>query len=390
MYVKRNPDNPKYYMIYYRYKDENGKQHNIVKKNTKDPKRKNKKYVLSLVNGVIKEKKEKYETSKQNEDISFQKLVSSFCNYSKSQKSTDTIKHYISDSKIYLYKFFDKTENIENIFVPRKINDFITYLSHQEIKLAKANKLVSLMRLITEYAFKRDYISADIYLKCKSNLVAIHHTEISDLENLNRDPKNKYTPFKDFYAAYITDNETPQYDKDMLYLLYFSGCRIGEFLGITIDRIQFIDEKATIIIDQQVAKNGVLISTLKNKNSKRTIVLTKEGTKILLQYMKSKYLKQEDKGRLFRYSRRTLERILKRFLKRNNLPMNTVHGFGRKSINEELYLNNVDDKGRMSYLGQKTVQVNYDSYIDKSKSLSAVSKALEKIEEENKKDVKND
>lgn len=391
MYTRKNPNNPNYYMVYAVIKTGKNKndKYYFSKSNVTDKRWKSKKYVESIAIKLVEQERQRPHSSRKNYDETiFKDFIREFLLNKKSKDAKDTVKHFESRIRIYVLNYFNEDEYVSEIFVPKRMTNFVNYISSLHIKRALANKILSIMRLMADFAISNEYINSDKYYKCKLNLTNIKKTALSQLEERDKADQNKYTPYKDLKAALANDTTTSQVDKDALILLYFSGCRIGEFLGITIDNISIKNDCAFIEIEKQLNKYGYLDYQLKTEKSYRTIQYPKDITKILLEYMKLKYLTFEDKDRLFYFSRKTLERMLKNFLKKNGLENNTVHGFGRKSINIEMYLHGVDDKSRMDFLGQETVQINYKNYLDGSNSLNRVNKAMENILMEEKNDNK--
>lgn len=112
------------------------------------------------------------------------------------------------------------------------------------------------------------------------------------------------------------------YDKVVFYTLYWSGMRIGEFLGLTINDLNF--QKNTITINKQYDTIGHKISTTKSSYSVRTITMPSSCMKIIEEYVKSlskpaEYLFQE-------LDVRTIRTRLKRLCERAGVHVITIHG----------------------------------------------------------------
>ena len=57
-----------------------------------------------------------------------------------------------------------------------------------------------------------------------------------------------------------------------------------------------------------------------------------------------------------------------------------MHGFGRKSINTELYKNGADSKTRSALLGQDSQAINEIHYVENNEAIEKAKQILKKIE----------
>lgn len=78
-------------------------------------------------------------------------------------------------------------------------------------------------------------------------------------------------------------------------------------------------------------------------------------------------------------TRTTIRRYLNKAFKKASVKHSTLHGFGRKSINTELYLVGADSETRATVLGQKNVKVNDENYVQTEEALKKAKNYLKDI-----------
>ena len=129
----------------------------------------------------------------------------------------------------------------------------------KEYKLSKSyiHKIRGLLFTMFEDAIENEVIKINTIKKVKN----IKQTEDSKVKRI------ELTPFKTEEINKILSVVTNQ-DKNMIALLFMTGLRIGECIGLTWDCIDF--ENRTITVKKQIV-NGELKNILKTSKSKRII-----------------------------------------------------------------------------------------------------------------------
>ena len=328
----------------------------------KNPNFKSKTYVNRLEPTIIEKKKaELFLTS--SKDIKLKELAKLFIEDYKLEHAESSTKQVNELLKNHILPVLNENTTCENCFT---INNMMrlrkSVIENKNIGNSHKSKIIRYTRMLTNFAKKVKAINSDTKDDCLSIL------ELPRNKIVLKEPQNKYTPLELFLNAVEQNNDIKKFDKNSLIIFYFLGCRIGEYLGITRNNFEYNkDSTSFIYINKQLDYKGKLINTLKTETSYKKIPLNDLCVSLLLENIKLKKIK--NKERIFNYSRTSFRRIVNKVLKDANLPHNTLHGLGRKSINTELYLAGADDKVRQTLLGQKDKIVNIENYIDNEKAL---------------------
>ena len=328
----------------------------------KNPNFKSKTYVKRLEPTIIEKKKaELFLTS--SKDIKLKELAKLFIEDYKLEHAESSTKQVNELLKNHILPVLNEDTTCENCFT---INNMMrlrkSVIENKNIGNSHKSKVIRYTRMLTNFAKKMKAINSDTKDDCLSIL------ELPRNKIVLKEPQNKYTPLELFLNAVEQNNDIKKFDKNSLIIFYFLGCRIGEYLGITRNNFEYNkDSTSFIYINKQLDYKGKLINTLKTETSYKKIPLNDLCVSLLLENIKLKKIK--NKERIFNYSRTSFRRIVNKVLKDANLPHNTLHGLGRKSINTELYLAGADDKVRQTLLGQKDKIVNIENYIDNEKAL---------------------
>ena len=328
----------------------------------KNPNFKSKTYVKRLEPTIIEKKKaELFLTS--SKDIKLKELAKLFIEDYKLEHAESSTKQVNELLKNHILPVLNEDTTCENCFT---INNMMrlrkSVIENKNIGNSHKSKVIRYTRMLTNFAKKVKAINSDTKDDCLSIL------ELPRNKIVLKEPQNKYTPLELFLNAVEQNNDIKKFDKNSLIIFYFLGCRIGEYLGITRNNFEYNkDSTSFIYINKQLDYKGKLTNTLKTETSYKKIPLNDLCVSLLLENIKLKKIK--NKERIFNYSRTSFRRIVNKVLKDANLPHNTLHGLGRKSINTELYLAGADDKVRQTLLGQKDKIVNIENYIDNEKAL---------------------
>ncbi len=139
-----------------------------------------------------------------------------------------------------------------------------------------------------------------------------------------------------------------------------------------------IISKISIGTERQRYQSGKVVPYLKNGMAFKYIYYYNEPAKILDYYLKHNKLDTNDF--LFDISRTEIRRRLTKAMKKTGVAYNTLHGFGRKSINTELYKRGADSKTRPTLLGQENENINEVHYVANSEAREKAKEYLKQIE----------
>ena len=302
------------------------------------------------------------------------KNISSFKIRYLNYKRTDYSETYLYtiDNKIDIYIIPSFNNLTENLFSLNFVERFRKLVQLKDYETKYKNSVLYILKDMINYARKINIINSEE----RDNLIEFVKPFKEVKINYYKPIRNRYTSYKDFLK--LITNIDDYNDKVLFRLLYFSGLRIGEFLGVQIKDIRFKKNIAYVhIYKQKLSMNGTITKRLKNLSSYKVIIYTHENCEILKEYISRNILKGEDF--LFDTYRVKIQRKLDRYLKKAKLKHNSLHGFGRKSINTELYKIGADSKVRATLLGQTSTQINEQNYIDKEVALKKAIRFLDDI-----------
>lgn len=132
----------------------------------------------------------------------------------------------------------------------------------------------------------------------------------------------KFWTLEDYknYKAFVKDKKINQEALVIIDLLYWTGMRIGEALGLT---GECFDSKNKSVVIKQNLYHGVL-QTPKTKKSIRTIALPERIWDEIMEY-KTHLYKYKDKDFLFNVTRDSVARVLKKANMEAGLPKIRIH-----------------------------------------------------------------
>ena len=355
----------------------------------KKPEFKNFQYVKEHYYEIVNKKKQELE-DKINQKKSKQKNIMEIAQ--KISNVDDLFEYYlkyrtgtIRESTRRNYQSIYKTD-----IYPQTKNDLNYFLSNECILLIKektmlkdiSNKQKRHIFFLTKELIKHARIEKMITSDEKDDLSYLLDTNFG--VEIRKESRNKYTPLEDAYKIFdVIGNE---HFREVFYLLYFSSLRIGEFLGIKVSDITFeLDDEGKIFAEikiqrqklKDVGKVGQVVPYLKNGMTSKYIYYFEEKALVLENYIIKNLLKPDDF--LIPDSRTTLKRVLDQACIDAKVEHNTLHGFGRKSINTELYKVGADSKTRSALLGQDSENINEVHYVENSEARNRAKEYLKKI-----------
>lgn len=351
----------------------------------KDEKFKTLKYVRDNYASIVNNKKDELEAiiqAKKNKDSTviiayksvntFDELIDSYFMYRSKEIKNATVQNYKmiikNDIKPYTKETIGSYLNRNAIISIR-----CAALAKDTANLQK-QRILYINEELIKFARKLKIIDSDT----KDDLLDL--LEIKFGVATMKESKNQFTSIQE--AEKVFEVAESEYWKDIFILLYYSTLRIGEFLGIKVSDITFKkdsngEEYAEIKIQRQRGKDSEIQDWLKNGMPYKYVYYYTERSTILKKYIEMFKLNEDDF--LIDETRTTIRRYLNKAFKKAGVKHNTLHGFARKSINTELYLAGADSKTRATLLGQKSVKVNDENYVQTEEALKKVKNYLKYI-----------
>ena len=356
MSIRKSKVNQKFYEIQGEFVFE-GQRIRYHKSSLKDKNFMSKKWCEEEEERIINQKKK--ELLLEDYEKNFRDLEDEYLIQLKTDGARErTIQNVSYRMKNYYDKFFKKESKIEVVFNERNVTRFKAWISEFDYKADYKNLILTNFTQLVNYATDKKYIS--------------YETERSLLKCLkkfkNNDKKEEihfYTPPED--AKKVWESASTLNMKNVIQLFYYSGCRISEFLAIQKKDVTFQkDEDGTLIAKVNISKQiftqeGGIVPYLKNSSSNRDIYYLNDVAEVLKEYIKRN--KYGNSDLLFNISKNSFRRELNKDFKKANVPHNTFHGFGRKSIATYLYLTTKDAKLPQILLGHKEVDMTLNTYV---------------------------
>lgn len=374
MSVFRNKDDKRYWEIKGIVKSK-GKVVRYSKRSIKDPRFKSKKYALQLDYDL--------------KNAAYKKLEGTFietptlnyvCEEFIKSKSNDVSPRYLDFLKKtvienYIFKFFDKNNIVTKEFTETKCINFRNFISKNPYSTSFKNKILARMIDIIVFTRTLKIINSDT----KDDLIyTLSPLKQSSSEIRNQSTKNKYTSLVD--AKKVWQNAKPPFDF-IFEFFYFSGCRIGEFLGLKVEDFHFEDNSSYFEIKRQEEREkGVTTDNLKTASSYRKVIILNSLKNKILNYIKAYNISKNDF--LIPFSRTEFRRQLDKAFIRANVEHNTLHGFGRKSISTEIYKLTNDAKISQKYLGHKEVDMTLNTYVDNDEGDEKLIRILDEMDKQ--------
>lgn len=222
---------------------------------------------------------------------------------------------------VYLYPYF-KGKLIKDVFTPSVIRDWYEMLvKNKNYSDNKKSKVITRVKDILKFAYNHKHIDASTYQDCDVIMYPIK-TSVK--------PKEKTIWTQDEEDRFLSVVKETSLKDYIMFLTFFSlGARIGEFLAIQGKGF----DGNMITINQQVVyteKGFHLTSKLKTYESYRQVLLDKETSNLLKQYIQDFKIKDEDF--IFHsfkkdepLSKTSFRRKLYYYCERANVPMITPH-----------------------------------------------------------------
>ena len=380
---KITKDGRKYYYSCY-YKDKYGK---------------NKKYMSKMYKGVREceraERKfleitEHRDIAIKNEEVTFELVCEEWLSFKESQVKETSF--YCIEGRIrkYILDFF-KDYNLYSIKIPI-INEWKNWLHDSSLNKEGQNKIIGYAMEIFRYAVTYYDFDNKIVVRLQKNKVSTVERE--------KDSKWNFITYEEFQKLLSCIDD--EFDKLIIYTLYFTGLRIGELMGLNWYDIDFerktlrINKELTVKIKKSEKAKGIYYKLVppKTSNSIRTIDLSDNLVeKLKKHYENEKAIYNFDKsmfvfGNVSYIKETTLRNHLKKYIELAQIkPKNpyykkgdtilTLHGF--RHSHASLLINlGLDSRDVAERLGD-TIQMVESTYYHifpqkKSNTVNALNK----------------
>jgi integrase len=185
------------------------------------------------------------------------------------------------------------------------------------------------------------------------------------------------------YSDYALEHDIP----DLLAFLVASGCRIGEVLGLTWDRVNL--EAGSVLIDRQAIRSkghGLGLMPTKTDAGVRTLVLPVWGRDLLSRrhgaeaYPADRPVFPAIRTGGIRDPRNTA-RDIRRSLQGTGFEWTSAHTIGRRSLATWMDLAGLSSRAAADQLGHRRVSVTTDTYFGRKIENTGAAAVLEAIEE---------
>lgn len=274
------------------------------------------------------------------------KLVDDFLEYLEIEKNSSKLT--IRDYRHYLDVFCDwyGERNIENLNLAdvRKYRVFLSNKadSHgQTLQRVTQNYYVISLRSFLRYLIKNDYKTLE------PSKIDLPKTVSRSLKFLAKDQVDRLV------TAVDTSSEEGLRDRAILELLFSTGLRVSELVSLNQDKIN-LDRMEFGVIGKGGRARIVFISIRAAEWIKRYLDKRKDNFKpLFIRY--SGAVIEENNGERMRLTARSMERIVKKYVRAARLPVDaTVHTL-RHSFATDLLYNGADLRSVQEMLGHKNI-----------------------------------
>lgn len=245
-------------------------------------------------------------------DNSYNALVGEYLEYRSKLIRQESLRKDKTQFKYFNQIFqYDTSKQIFEQVRIKTIYDNI--VSNQDFSTNKKNELISTFREFAKYCYMSNRINKVIF-----DSVFLTFLPIKSKSEETKD--KRYIPISHFKAlsSHIIKNNDYLFNQ-AIFVLYFGGLRISELLGLLNEDIDLENKK--IYVRRQLLTNGNITTTLKTKNSYRSIPMNNE----LLYFMQENCTKNNK--RVFNYSHTSFKRKLTNYEKEANIPNYACHEF---------------------------------------------------------------
>jgi site-specific recombinase XerD len=281
---------------------------------------------------------------------SLPQLIDQFLEYLEIEKNASklTIRDYRHYLKIFERWFTlhhpEKNIDILDLSMIRKYRVFLSNRTDQKghnMKKVTQNYYVIALRSFLRYCIKNDIKTLE------PSKIDLPKTESRSLKFLEREQVERLVTMPD------TSKEEGLRDRAILELLFSTGLRVSELVSLNHAQIN-LDRREFGIIGKGKRSRIVFISDRAADSIARYLAMRKDVFKpLFIRYSGS--VIEEDGGEKMRLTVRSIERIVKRYVREAKLPVDaTVHTM-RHSFATDLLTNGADLRSVQEMLGHKNI-----------------------------------
>lgn len=281
---------------------------------------------------------------------SLPQLIDNFLEYLEIEKNCSKLT--IRDYKHYLKVFNDwfsstlpgKTIEDLDLSIVRKYRVYLANKVDEKgltLKRVTQNYYVIALRSCLRFLIKNDYKTLE------PSKIDLPKTESRSLKFLER------SHIEQLVTAPDTSKEEGVRDRSILELLFSTGLRVSELTKLNRDQINF-DRKEFGVIGKGGRARVVFVSDRATEWTKRYLEMRQDRFKpLFIRY--SGAVTEEDGGEKMRLTPRSIQRIVKRYVRAARIPIDaTVHTL-RHSFATDLLTNGADLRSVQEMLGHKNI-----------------------------------
>ena len=283
-------------------------------------------------------------------DQKLPKLIDDFLEYLEIEKNCSKLT--IRDYRHYLDVFLDwyistiPNKSLESLELS-DIRKYRVYLSNKTdakgagLKRVTQNYYVIALRSFLRFLIKNDYKTLE------PSKIDLPKTESRSLKFLERDQVDRLVTSAD------TSKEEGIRDRAIMELLFSTGLRVSELVSLNRDQIN-LERKEFGIIGKGRRSRIVFVSDRASEWVKKYLNARKDDFKpMFIRY--SGAVSGENNGEKMRLTPRSIERIVKKYVRATRLPVDaTVHTL-RHSFATDLLTNGADLRSVQEMLGHKNI-----------------------------------
>lgn len=309
------------------------------------------KYMRQIENEEVAKDLEKRKLSYHQATATFKNVLDLYLrDYEDVLKKSTAYNHRIICEK-YFKTFMDSNKEFSDAVVQSNILTWLDTLTDIDISVVRKNRIKSEMKSLLQFAYERDYISAD---QLKKSSIVIKKA------NANQEVKEKLNfwtdeEFDKFISTFKEDDKW----RFLFLTCYWGALRVGELLGL---KWGDLDAKnKTISINKELTASGDIEST-KNTSSNAPVSLPTELVKELVKFRED--CKAVDDDFMFfinKTSRTTMRRVMEDHIEKANVKHITIHGL-RHSMASYMINKGVDIMIISRHLRHSSTQQTYDTY----------------------------
>ena len=243
----------------------------------------------------------------------YEQVLNEYYSFRERQITKQSVEKIRTHFRTYWNKIFCH-QLIRNIFVVQRLKIlYDNVINDQELNDRKKYNVVRCFLDFANYCYLTKHISEDMFKEVKVIFQPLK-------ENKQVQTSKRYIPQSHVNALVsVIDSHDDKTFALAISVLYLGGLRISELLGLTYQDIDIQNNR--INIRRQLLTNGQLTTTLKTKNSFRSIPLSQDLKTVL---ENCTVYKNE---RVFPYSHTDFKRKLKRYEELAGIPTYSCHEF---------------------------------------------------------------